>query len=152
MWDSGSREPAPAVLLADSGGCYRLAAAQCEDGELDDTWISAQAGLEAMPGDEITTRTAVTVAILRGDEASARALGFPGDVAAERAEARSRGASSSFTGHAQMAMDTAVAIMRLPAVIGDRQLEAARLLMTRAVELAPLDERAKRGLEALQGG
>jgi hypothetical protein len=139
------REPQPMAWNS-------LAAALCEEGELDDAWIAVQAGMEAMPDDAITVRTATTIAILRGDEASAKALGFPGDVAAERAEALSRGPSSSFGGHAQIAMDAAVAIMRLPAMIGDIQVEAARLLMTRAVQLDPLDERARRGLEALQGG
>lgn len=129
-----------------------IAATLCEDGELDEAWIAAQAGLENLPDDTITVRTATAIAILRGDEASARTLGFDGDLAAEQADARARGPNASFSGHAKMAMDAAVTVMRLPAVVGDMQVQAARHLMERAVALDPRDERARRGLEALQAG
>jgi hypothetical protein len=128
-----------------------LAVALSEVGELDDAWIAVQAGLEAMPGDPITARTATAIAILRGDEASARALGFEGDVAAEQTAARFQAPAANFRGHAQMAIETAKKIMALPSVLGEAQLAAARHLMTRAVALDPSDERARRGLEALKG-
>ncbi len=128
-----------------------LAAALSEVGELDDAWIAVQAGLEAMPGDAITARTATAIAILRGDEASARALGFEGDVEAERVAARFQAPAANFRGHAAMAVETAKKVMALPAVLGDAQIEAARHLMARAVALDPADERARRGLEALGG-
>jgi hypothetical protein len=129
-----------------------IAATLCEAGELDEAWIAAQAGLENLAEDAITIRTAVAIAILRGDEASAKALGFEGDLAAEQADARARGPNTSFSGHAHLAMEAAVAVMRLPAMVGDKQVKAALHLMERAVVLDPRDERARRGLEALQRG
>lgn len=125
-----------------------LAAALAENGDLDGAWIAVQAGLEAMPGDRITAHTALAIALRRGDEAGARALGYEGDVAEMQAAAPPP--SANFQAHADMAMEAAVAVMRLPSVLGDKQVWAARHLMERAVALAPGDERARRGLEALR--